>query len=130
MNCRGVIRACSATLLLSFAVRAAPADLIPAGSALKTDRPRLLLRPANTPYAISLPQLKALPRDQEFGRMLQQIENLRPPRAAALALVWHLTGRKEAADRALAVMASCQVSPDAKSFNDPFHIWNSAEYSG
>ena len=38
------------------------ADIIPAAGAIKKDRPRLLLRPGNAPYAISLAQLKAIHR--------------------------------------------------------------------
>ena len=113
-----------AVLLAASAVAAAaPAELVPPLAGIKQDRPRLLLRPADTPRAISLRQLHALPRDQDFDRMLRQLEGLKPPKAAALAMVYRLTGRKEAAERALAVMRAWQPPRDKAAMNDPFNVY-------
>ena len=51
------------------------AELIPPLEKIKADRPRVLLRPNRTPYAVSLGQLKAGPRDDDFQRMLAQLRN-------------------------------------------------------
>jgi hypothetical protein len=104
----------------------APADLVPPAAAIKPDRPRLLLRPADTPYAVSLKQLAALPRDADFQRMVGQLEGLQPPRAAALAMVYLLTGRPEAADRAVAHMQAWQppAGPNPKALEDPFYVYS------
>jgi hypothetical protein len=110
-------------LLMPPPIWAAPSDLIPPATGLKQDRPRLLLRPGRTPFAITLPQLKALSRDQDYQQLLRQLENLQPPRAAALALVYHLTGRTEAADKAVAVMESWQTPRDKKAMDDPFNVY-------
>ncbi len=110
-------------LVLPLALEAAPTDLIPPATGLKQNRPRLLLRPLQTPYAISLPQLKSLPHDADYQSLLRQLENLRPPRAAALALVYHLTGKNEAADRAVALMNSWRSPRDKKAMNDPFNVY-------
>jgi hypothetical protein len=110
-------------LLLSLSLQAAPNDLIPPVTGIRQDRPRLLLRPNDTPLAISLRQLEALPRDSDFQQLLRQLENLKPPRAAALALAYHLTGRKEAAEKALAVMESWQTPREKKVMDDPFNVY-------
>jgi len=65
-----------------------------------------------SPVSWVLQQLKALPRDREFQQMLQRLEDLKPPKAAALVLVHHLTRRAEAAERALEVFRSWQVPDD------------------
>jgi hypothetical protein len=100
--------------------------LVPPAAAIKPDRPRLLVRPAGTPYAVSLKQLAALPRDADFQRMAGQLEGLKPPRAAALAMVYLLTGRPEAADRAVAYMQAWQppADPNPKTLEDPFHVYS------
>ncbi len=109
-------------LLLAFALPAA-AELVPPADGIQRDRPRLLLRPAQTRYAISLQQLKALPRDSDFQQMLQRLEGLKPPKAAALALVYQLTGRAEAAERALEVLRSWRMPDNQKAINDPFFVY-------
>ncbi len=98
-------------------------DLVPPAAGIKNDRPRLLLRPADTRYAISLQQLKALPRDGDFRQMLENLDGLNPPRAAALALLYHLTGHAEAAQRALEVFRSWRLPDDPKAVNDPFFVY-------
>ena len=100
----------------------AAASPLPEAAGIKHDRPRLLLRPAPTPYAISLDQLRALPRDRDYARMLEQIENLAPPRAAALALAYRLAGRTATADRAAALLAAWR--PPEKAGDDPFTVYS------
>ena len=92
-------------------------DLIPPASAIKTDRPRLLLRPRPTPCAISLAQLDALPRDAEFQRMLDQLKAQN--HAAAQAMVWLLTKDPAAADRAVRRMRAYRYPGEV----DTFHIF-------
>jgi hypothetical protein len=113
---------CLALVLAGWGAAAAAEDLIPAAG-LQRDRPRLLLRPAPTPRAVSLPQLKALPRDRDTQQMLQQLEGLNPPKASALALVYHITGRTEAADKAVAAMKAWQLPPNKKALSDPFTVY-------
>jgi hypothetical protein len=108
--------------LLASTLSAAPTDLVPPATGIRHDRPRLLLRPADTPYAISLGQLRALPRDRQFQAMLEQLEGS-PRRPAALALAYHLTGRAEAAEQALAVMRSWRMPEDRKALDDPFGVY-------
>ena len=111
------------TRSLALALPAAATALVPPAEGIKRDRPRLLLRPAETRYAISLQQLKALPRDGDFQQMLQRLEGLKPPKAAALALVYQLTGRAEVAERALQVFRSWKMPDDPKAINDPFFVY-------
>ncbi|MGA2065773.1 MAG: heparinase II/III family protein [Thermoguttaceae bacterium] len=99
------------------------ADLVPPAATIKPDRPRLLLRPGDSPYAVSLKQLAALPRDRDFQRMAEQLEGLKPPRAAALAMVYLLTGRPEVAQRAVDYMRAWQPPADPKPLEDPFYVY-------
>ncbi len=100
------------------ALGAAPDDgPIPAASAIKADRPRLLIRPRTTPFAVSLEQLAALPRDAEFQRMLAQLQA--QDDAAAQAIVWLLTNDASAADRAVRRMRSYRYPGEV----DTFHIF-------
>lgn len=99
------------------AATAAGAELIPAAGQLKTERPRLLLRPRATPYAISLDQLTAGPSDAEFQPLLTQLTHCR--HAAALALVWRMTGDTGAAERAIARMRAYRYPGQV----DTFHIY-------
>ncbi len=92
-------------------------DLIPAASRIKPDRPRLLLRPQATPYAISLDQLKSLPRDADFNRMLLQLKGQN--HAAAQAMVWLLSGDDAAAQRAVEKMRAYRYPGNV----DTFHIY-------
>ena len=89
---------------------------VPAASQLRTDRPRVLLRPGATPFAVSLDQLRTLPRDGEFPRLLEQLRRQRD--VSAQAMVWLLTGEKAFADSAIARMLRYRV-PDKY---DTFHI--------
>ena len=92
-------------------------ELIPAGAKIKTDRPRLLLRPQATPYAISLEQFKSTARDDDFRQMLDQLRG--QDNAAAQAMVWLLTGDRAAADRAVRKMRAYRFPGSV----DTFHIY-------
>ena len=48
-----------ATLTLIVSWAACGGELLPPMANIKTDRPRILLRPSRTPYAISLPELNS-----------------------------------------------------------------------
>lgn len=92
-------------------------ELIPPAADIRPERPRLLVRPRNTPYAISLQQLRELPRDAEVQRILEQLKA--QGHAAAQAMLWLLNRDSAAADRALARMRSYQYPGDV----DTFHIF-------
>jgi len=92
-------------------------DLIPPPAGIKTDRPRVLLRPNESRHAISLAQLKAIPRDAEFNRMLSQLRS--NDHAAAQAMVWLLTGEKNAAEKAIARMRRYEFPGKV----DTFHVY-------
>ena len=93
------------------------ADLIPPLSQIRTERPRVLLRPVATPYAISLPQLKGPPRDRDFDAMLAQLESEKD--AAAQSLVWLLTGDTAAADAAVTRLVGYEFPGSV----DTFHVY-------
>ncbi len=104
-------------LAASFGQAAEPAGLVPPASKIKTDRPRLLLRPGATPYAISLAQLRAIPRDADFDRMIQQLKG--QDHAAAQAMVWLLSKESAGADRAVRAMRAYRFPGQV----DTFHIF-------
>ena len=91
--------------------------IIPEAAAIKADRPRLLLRPNDTPCAISLTQLRAAPKSDEDRQMLARLKALKSMRA--LALVYLITGDTAAADRAVAAMRAWKT-PDEKARANPF----------
>jgi hypothetical protein len=88
--------------------------IFPAAAELRADRPRLLLRPGKTDRAVTLAQLKALPRDEEFGKMLAQLRGEKS--AAAQAMVWLLTGDREAAEAAVRRMRGYKAPEKLDSF--------------
>ncbi len=92
-------------------------DLIPPLAEIKAERPRVLLRRSSTPHAISLAQLKAIPRDADFRRMLAQLKGNN--HAAAQAMVWLLTDDRAAAEKAVARMRSYRYPGQV----DTFHIY-------
>jgi len=96
---------------------AAGVEIIPPAESIKKDHPRLFLRPKATPYAISLEQLKAIPRDADFDEMLKQLQQQES--ADAQALVFLLTGDKAAADKAIRRARSL-----GKQTANPFEIHN------
>ncbi|MFW6108038.1 MAG: heparinase II/III domain-containing protein [bacterium] len=103
MNRAKTLFRCVALLSCAGAVSAGESpDVMPAASKLKTDRPRLFVRPAETPHAISLRQLRAIPRDEDVTYALDKLK--RQKSAAAQAMVWLLTGDTAAADKAVARM--------------------------
>jgi hypothetical protein len=91
-------------------------ELIPALDRIKTDRPRIFLRPQATPFAVSLEQLRGGVQDEDYRQMLDQLREQRS--AAAQAMVWLLTGDTVAADSAIARMQHYEV-PDRY---NTFHI--------
>jgi len=93
------------------------AELIPPLAQIKTDRPRVLLRPKASPWAISLPELQAIPKDEAFRRLLAQLRGERS--ASAQAMVWLLTGEKAAADKAIAAMRAYRYREGV----DTFHVY-------
>lgn len=93
---------------------AGPTALFPAASELKNDRPRLLLRPRSTPRAITLDQLRSIPRDEEFVRMLGRLRGEKS--AAAKAMVYLLTGEKAAAEAAVARLRAYKAVQAPNSF--------------
>ena len=102
MNRKRGMCMCVVVLALLAPSLARGADVIPPIAKIKTDRPRLLLRPKASPYAISLGQLKAIPRDADFNTVLARLR--RQGSAAAQSMVWLLTGDGAAADKAIAGM--------------------------
>jgi hypothetical protein len=93
-------------------------ELVPPAAGLVKDHPRLLLRPKDTPHAISVAQLKALPRDAEFNTMLAQLRKCGG--GAPNALAWLLTGEQADAEKALAALTAWK--PPEKP-GDPFGVY-------
>ncbi len=112
MTTRIACFACVASLLAGPAL--ADDGLIPPADRIKPDRPRLLLRPNATPLAITLDQLKAVPRDADFKQMLTQIGAEKD--AACQAMVYLLTGDAAAAEKAVARMRAFKVGADPDCF--------------
>jgi hypothetical protein len=95
---------------------AADVEIVPPVERIKTDHPRVLLRPTGSAHAIGLDQLKALKRDAEFA---QGLVTLRADRsAAAQAMVWLLTGDESAADKSIARLRAYNQKPE-----DAFDVW-------
>jgi len=93
------------------------AEIIPPADKIAKDHPRVMLRPKNGPHWISLEQLKALPRDAEFKKVLGRLRGERT--AACQAMVWLLTGEKTAAEVAIKRMAGYK----APGKMDAFDVW-------
>jgi len=94
--------------------------IMPAAPELKADRPRLLLRPEPTPCAVSLAELRAIPRDAEFDAMLGRLRAEKS--AACQALAWRLTGDRAAAEAALARMRGFKPPEKPDSFDVFFRL--------
>jgi len=107
----------AALYLASASQGALGQELIPPLAGLKPDHPRVFLRPRSTPLAISVPQLRALERDRDFGAMLEQLK--RQDNAAAQAMVWLLTDDPAAAQKAIARLRSYRFPGKV----DTFHIF-------
>lgn len=103
-------------LVMSLPCTLFSTELIPGLEKIKTDRPRIFLRPQATPYAVSLEQLRGGKQDEDYNQMLAQLREQRS--AAAQAMVWLLTGETAAADSAIARMRRYEV-PDRY---NTFHI--------
>jgi Heparinase II/III-like protein len=98
----------------------AAVEYIPAVSTLKKDHPRLLIRPKDTSLAISLKQLKSIPRDADFKTMLAKLRSA--DGAAPPALAWLLTGEKTDAEKSLGRIKAWK-KPNSDGFNNPFRIY-------
>ena len=109
-------------LLLVPASLPALGHLLPTRDQLKTDRPRLLLRPDYTPYAVSLDELRGGPaRTAEYDTLLARLRDQRRS-AAALAMLWLLTGETAAADSAVAIMARYEEPQEYDTFHIHSHL--------
>ncbi|HOX06903.1 MAG TPA: heparinase II/III family protein [Planctomycetota bacterium] len=95
-----------------------PVELIPPAAGIAKDHPRLLLRAKDSPQAVSVEQLRKIPRDAEFSAMLEQLRKCGG--AAPAALVWQLTGEKADAEKALAALRAWKAPEKA---GDPFDIY-------
>jgi len=93
-------------------------EVVPPRLKLKTDRPRVLLRPKATPYAVSLAQLGAIKRDADFDYILARLRRQRS--SAAQAMAYLLTGDRSAADRAIDRMRKYH-NPEGK--GDAFTVY-------
>jgi hypothetical protein len=95
-----------------------PVEIIPPAAGIAKEHPRLLVRPKDSPQAVSVEQLKKIPRDAEFGQMLDQLRKCGG--AAPSALAWLLTGEKADAEKALAAGKDRKAPEKA---GDPFEIY-------
>jgi hypothetical protein len=105
-------------LLLCGCASAAAVEIIPPVNAVKPDHPRLLVRPNDTPFAISLKQLKATPRDKDVAYILKKLASRKS--AMSQAMVWLMTGDDAAADKAIARMRAYD-NPQGK--GDAFTVY-------
>ena len=108
-----LVALCLAVVLAPSAAEGAA--LLPPAAKIKTDRPRMLLRPKATPLAISLDQLRAIPRDADFQKMLAQLKGQK--NAATQAMVYLLTGEEAAAQEAIQRMRDFKAPESADSFD-------------
>ncbi|HYE21041.1 MAG TPA: heparinase II/III family protein [Tepidisphaeraceae bacterium] len=95
-------------------------ELLPRADQLKPDRPRVLLRPKATPLAISLEQLRGQAKDKAYAEMLGRLSRVNS--AQAQAMVWLMTGKQDAADKAIARMRAYRVPEKADSFEVFFKL--------
>jgi len=106
----------TALILLLLAAGGLPAaEIIPALGEIKQDRPRLLIRPAETPLAVSLGQLRSQTSHSEYEAMLAKLRQER--NAACQALVWQMTGDSSAADTAVAMLKRYRYAPAGDTFD-------------
>ncbi|HLA41073.1 MAG TPA: hypothetical protein VJ417_13820, partial [Candidatus Glassbacteria bacterium] len=106
-------------LLLVSAGLARTAEIIPPKDRIKTDRPRLLIRPAETPYAVSLDKLRSETGHPEYAAMLDKLKTTH--NAACQALVWQMTGDSTAADSAVAMLKRYSYTTDPQ--RDTFDVF-------
>ena len=91
-------------------------SLIPPLEQIKPGRPRLLIRPQTTPFAVSLKQLRDAQKGPEYEHFLEQLKS--QDHASAKAMVWLLTGDTTFADQAIERMRLYEEPADY----DTFHI--------
>jgi heparinase II/III-like protein len=113
MRARHVLQATVICLALSMAAGAA--EIIPPVEKIVKDHPRVMLRPKSGKHWISLEQLKALPRDAEFKKVLGRLRGDRT--ASSQAMVWLLTGDRAAADKAVKRMTTYKAPRKMDAFD-------------
>ena len=87
------------TLSLPICSAALGDELIPPLSQIRRERPRLLLRPHSSPFAVSLEELRDAGEGSAYEKLLAQLAE--QENAAARAMLWLLTGDSLAADWAM-----------------------------
>ena len=95
-------------------------EIIPPIAQIKSEHPRLLVRPRVTPWAVSTTELRAQPQDQPDREMLAQLRAEKS--ASAQAMVWLLTGEKSAAERALATLLAYRFPGEVDTFHTYFTL--------
>jgi hypothetical protein len=115
MRCRRLLAAAFLGVIASLP--AWGGEVMPPAARIKTDRPRVLVRPAATPLAVSLPDLHALPRDETLAAVLAQLRG--QDHAAAQALVWLMEGDGAAAQKAIARLTGYRFPGGV----DTFHVY-------
>lgn len=96
---------------------AAEEPLIPPLSAIRAERPRVLLRAGETKSGVSLERLRNMPMDAEANAILARLAKSND--AASLAIVWRLTGDASAAERAVRRLREYRFPGKV----DTFHVY-------
>src|SRR4051794_2466587 len=92
-------------------------NVFPTLTAVKQDRPRLLIRPHATRLAISLAELHALPRDRDVKNILERLRG--SDDASAQAMLWLMTGEAAVAEKAIARLRAYRMPAKV----DTFHVY-------
>ena len=115
-----MLRLISIVLIAVVTTQVVAEDPLPRADQLKSDRPRLLLRPKATPLAVSIEQLRGQAKDKAYDEMLGQLSGSKS--AHGQAMVWLMTGKQDAADKAIARMRGYRVPEKADSFEVFFKL--------
>lgn len=107
-------------LVLGSAGARADEGVLPPRSAIKMDRPRLLVRPHATQLAIPLTALRAQPQGADFKAMLDKLKS--QDDAAAQAMVWLLNRDPAAAERAVKRMRAYRMPAKPDTFEAWFRL--------
>ena len=110
----------SGLLILIAAGPLSALEILPPKEQIKTDHPRLLLRPEATPYAVSLEQLRGSTDAPEYAAMLDKLKQEK--NAACQALVWQLTGDTAAGDTAVALLKRYRYARAGDTFDVYFPL--------
>ena len=110
-----------ALLLLLPAARArAEEGPLPPRASIKTDHPRLLVRPRQTRLAVPLATLRDLPRGADFKAMLDRLKG--QDDASAQAMVWLLTNDPAVAERAVKRLRAYRMPAKAETFEAYYRL--------